>query len=342
MKRKIAAILLAAVFTLTFAMGCFADDYEYDTLANWNIKVAIPDNTQAVLDSDGNFYIYPQEYGVIPYVMLRVYEGFEDPDDFAYNYFIDGMADVYSDLELVLEPKEISLDGIIYTAFEFNYTVQGYQVIDCRLVKTVNGKTYMFGSKEIPELDKTIDDLLLEVAYSSKYLDENGEVIDFGPVDERRDDGSSLWWEDIEEEVTAEGFKGTFMTLDEVGYEIWIPDDILFPNEVPQGQEGADTFIAFYTTPEMDAYAAAMFVPVGITLDEYKDMLGSVDGVYNITDYMINGEPFIVYFMNDGEVMCMSTIVEGKGLLEFSFSPLTNVDFAEYIDIMGVSIRPVK
>jgi len=343
MKKRIFALCMAFIFLLAAAGMSFADEPEYDTLADWNIKVAVPDNTIATLSSDGNYYIYTQEYNSIPYVMLRVYEGYEDELDFIDGYFTDFMKKQYPDLRITKEAQIVSVgdSGLSFYEIDYEYSIQEYTARDRRLVTNVEGKTYMFASKEVEELGRTVGDLLEEVAATCVFLDADGNEIDLGGGDIEEWDPYVLYWEDVAKEIEEEGLKGEFVTFGETGYEMWIPD-ILSPGQLPPGQPGADTFIGFYTTETGDAYASVQFVSADITLEQYEELLGTLEEVEDIDHFLINDNPFILYFIPGNDAMCLSTVVEGKGLLEFTFSPIDEGDFGGLAEVMGVSIRKTK
>ena len=184
MKKRIFALCMAFIFLLAAAGMSFADEPEYDTLADWNIKVAVPDNTIAkfivenhYISDDGNYYIYTQEYNSIPYVMLRVYEGYEDELDFIDGYFTDFMKKQYPDLRITKEAQIVSVGalGLSFYEIDYEYSIQEYTARDRRLVTNVEGKTYMFASKEVEELGRTVGDLLEEVAATCVFLDADGK-----------------------------------------------------------------------------------------------------------------------------------------------------------------------
>ena len=69
--RKILAFSLILMLMTGLGVNAFAGD-NYDTLADWEIRIAVPDDTTAVLKGN-EYYIYAQHEGSIPYVMLRPY-----------------------------------------------------------------------------------------------------------------------------------------------------------------------------------------------------------------------------------------------------------------------------
>jgi len=338
MKKRLITLAMAIVFSVMSVSAAFAAEMEYDTLVDWDIKVMIPEGTQAVLSSDGNFYIYPHEDEGIPYVMVRAYEGFTDEEDFL-DYFNDYMKKQYEDLEIIYGPEKEEMDGRHFLAVAYNYSIQGFEALDRRLVITLYDRTYMFASKEIDELDMTVDDLLEEVACQSQFLDPWGDVIEF---EERPE--NALYWEDAEdgiEQLKEEGITGQFTAFDEAGFEMWIPD-FLSPDTLPEGQPNPDTFIGFYTSEGQESYAAVQLVPSDFTLDDYRKLLEPLEEVEDINDFIVNDVPFIVYYMPENDVMCLTTVVKNKGILEFSFYPASDSDFIELAEFMAISIRPVK
>ena len=69
--RRILAFSLILMLMTGLGVNAFAGD-NYDTLADWEIRIAVPDDTTAVL-KENEYYIYAQHEGSIPYVMLRPY-----------------------------------------------------------------------------------------------------------------------------------------------------------------------------------------------------------------------------------------------------------------------------
>ena len=72
------SIVLIFVLTLSMTPLCYAKNT--DTLADWNVKIAVPDGKTAVLQGS-EYYIFGQQEGSIPYVMLRPYR-YDDPEKF--------------------------------------------------------------------------------------------------------------------------------------------------------------------------------------------------------------------------------------------------------------------
>ena len=142
-----------------------------DTLVDWNIKVVVPEGAEALLDeSDGCYYIYPDEPGYIPYVLLKPYE-YASVDEFIPD-FTDYMKSIHEDLEVTAEPTEKTIGDKVCKEIVYSYQVSGYAVTDRRIATVFNGMTYMFASKEVPELDETVGSMLEDVIADCVFITE--------------------------------------------------------------------------------------------------------------------------------------------------------------------------
>ena len=121
-------------------------------------------------DDDGFVYIYTIEDDSIPYVIIGQYNYTSDdfPDDFT-----EYMNEQYDDLKETSRDS-VTIDGLDFDRVTYEYTVSGYDVNDTRLFHAMNDSTYMFGAKEVPELDYVVDyDFLEDVAGSMKPLEDS-------------------------------------------------------------------------------------------------------------------------------------------------------------------------
>ena len=121
----------------------------------------------AVAEKDGYVYIYTGADGSIPYVIIGVYD--TDAADFA-DQFTEYMRGEYPDLQVTEAAGAMTIKDRSFVKTIYSYEVSGYQVQDTRLFCAMNGKTYMFGAKEIPELSWYASEALAEAAESFWYL----------------------------------------------------------------------------------------------------------------------------------------------------------------------------
>ena len=214
---------LVLVFSMLLSPPVSAAGDNYDTLADWNIRIAVPEDAAAAVLEGSNYYIYAQEEGYIPYVMLVATSEVESEEEYM-DYMNDYMADYYQDQGFeISSPAAIKNigDKLCYEV-AYAYTISGYDAIDRRIFITAGDLTYMFCSKEIPSLGMTVDGMLEEVVADCVFLAEPSapqagspapdlteDVTDGVPVeapDENglfdaylycRDDGMPKYWLDL-------------------------------------------------------------------------------------------------------------------------------------------------
>ena len=71
MKKILRVLCMVLALSMLLTPLCFAED-NYDTLADWDLRVKVPEGTTAVLKGS-SYYIYAQRSGEIPSVMIRAY-----------------------------------------------------------------------------------------------------------------------------------------------------------------------------------------------------------------------------------------------------------------------------
>lgn len=133
---------------ITTPQALYSDSGDLIALDDLGISIAA-DGYTAIRQDDGFVYIYTQDDGSIPYVIIGRYEMVSD--DFA-DAFTAYMAGNYSDLRVAQEGYPLSIAGKAYTKIVYEYSVGGYTVQDTRLFSSSGNYTYMFGSKEVPSL----------------------------------------------------------------------------------------------------------------------------------------------------------------------------------------------
>lgn len=135
-------------------------------LDDLGISIA-PGSYISIEQTDGFVYVYTQESGTIPYVIVGCYN--ITAEDFT-NQFTQYMAQEYSDLQVTSQESMITLNDREFSGIVYSYNVDGYVVQDTRLFFAENGNTYMFGAKEIPELSYYVGSTLEEIAGSFACL----------------------------------------------------------------------------------------------------------------------------------------------------------------------------
>ena len=165
MKLKQFASLLIASVMLTSPVsampsGTFTDTVQADTIQVGDMTIRVDEDVIFSRGDDGFYYLYP-DYEGIPYVMFGTYDLTEDV---FFEAFTNMMKDTYADLVITREPEEITAEnGRVWHRMAYEYTVSGFTVVDTRVYAAAGGTLYMFGSKEVPEIEYTVGDLLYEV-----------------------------------------------------------------------------------------------------------------------------------------------------------------------------------
>jgi len=206
MKKILTALCLLLVFSLAFSPLCYAAGDNTDTLADWNIKITVPDNTTAVLKGS-EYYIYAQRVGSIPYVKLTAAR-FDSAED-----YISGltpyMQKQYPDLKVTAEAEKKTVGDKSCYEIDYSYKVSGYDVKDRRIVFTVDGLTYMFTSKEVESLGMTLGSMLEDVVSECEILSAPGspapepdkDVVLASAYLYRQEDGMPKYWLDFTGEI---------------------------------------------------------------------------------------------------------------------------------------------
>ena len=170
--KKLLSVVLILVLILSVTPLCYAKNT--DTLADWNVKITVPDGKTAVLQGS-EYYIFGQQEGSIPYVMLRPYR-YDDPEKFITD-FTEYMQGKYTDLTVTSPATRKTIGNKRCWEIDYGYTVRGYDVRDRRVVITVDGLTYMFASKEIESNGMTIGSMLNDVVADCEFLGPGADSI---------------------------------------------------------------------------------------------------------------------------------------------------------------------
>lgn len=130
-----------------------------------SISVEVPEY-KVIKQEDGFVYIYTGEEGYIPYMIIGRYEFVSD--SFA-DSFTEYMAGSRSDLDVKEAPTHITLNGMDFEHIVYEYSAGEYTICDTRLFTQWNGRTLMFGMKEVPETGDMIGSNILKTVAGS-YL----------------------------------------------------------------------------------------------------------------------------------------------------------------------------
>ena len=167
MKKQISMLCFILLLSMMIAPFSYAAGDNYDTLADWDIRIAVPENTNAVLEGR-EYYIYAQHDGSIPYVMLRPYR-YSDEQSFITD-FTEYMKEQYPDLSVTSEMTRKTIGNKTCWEIDYTYKVSGYDVRDRRVAIAHNDLVYMFASKEIEAIGLTVGTMLDDVIADCEFL----------------------------------------------------------------------------------------------------------------------------------------------------------------------------
>ena len=163
------ALSLFLVLCMLFSMGlaACAEGGDYDTLTNWNVRIAVPEGASAVLQGS-EYYLYAQQEGSIPYVMVTTYRA-DDAVTFL-DQLTAFMQEQYPDLKVTADIARKTFGERKCFEIDYGYQVSGYEVRDRRVVTVLDGTAYLFTSKEIEELGMTVGSMLDDVVANCEFV----------------------------------------------------------------------------------------------------------------------------------------------------------------------------
>ena len=212
MKKLPILLSLILVFSLMLSPLASAAGSNTDTLADWDIRIAVPDEAAAAVLEGNVYYIYAQHEGYIPYVMLTATGRFSSEEEFI-DYMNESMAAQYAAQDFrITSPAALKTvgDKLCYEV-DYAYTISGLDAVDRRIFITAGDLTYMFASKEIPSRNMTVGTMLEDVVADCVFLVEDlGTTNDPGSPEEDsaeaqlydaylycQEDGMPKYWLDL-------------------------------------------------------------------------------------------------------------------------------------------------
>ena len=170
MKKTTSVLCLLLALSMLLSPLCCAAGDNYDTLADWDIRIAVPDGATAVLKG-GEYYLYAQKAGYIPYVMLRPYK-YESEQKFLED-FTEYMGGQHADLSVTRPPEKLAVGDKLCWETDYSYKISGVEVVDRRIAVKHGERVYMFASKEVPSRGMTVGTMLEDVVAECEFLTED-------------------------------------------------------------------------------------------------------------------------------------------------------------------------
>jgi hypothetical protein len=177
---------------------------------------------------------------------------------------------------------------------------------------------------------------------SEEDADESDEATEeAADASEESGDVVELNWEDIESQEGAEEVisAGEFVTLDEIECKMWVPVSVMEQVELTD-EEKEEGFVGYFASTEGDAAVGIQYIDLGgMSLEDYKAALEDMDGVSDVTDVVINGIQGVGYEMKEQDSSHVAFTTDFGYILEFSFTPVSDDDFASVAMMMMASIQ---
>ncbi len=144
-----------------------------------------------------------------------------------------------------------------------------------------------------------------------------------------------LNWSDVEEQLAE--VDADFVTFDEISVKMWVPS-VLEPVELTD-EDREEGYIGYFETADESAAVGVVYVDVeGMSLEEYKAQLEEM-GVEGVQFALINGLECLGYDLKDDDTSVVALVTEAGYIMEFSFSPISDEEFAATAMSMIASIQ---
>ena len=132
---------------------------------------------------------------------------------------------------------------------------------------------------------------------------------------------------------------GKFITLDEINCKVWVPVKAMQEVSLSDEEKEDGSVACFVTEDEEDAFRIQYVDASGMTLEKYKDILENMDDASEVEDVIINGVQGVAYVVKDQDSCHVAFTTDYGYILEFSWAPASNEDYAALIAIMMSSIQ---
>ena len=133
-----------------------------------------------------------------------------------------------------------------------------------------------------------------------------------------------------------------YFVLDDLGYELWITPEVQPEALTEEDREGG--FVAYFVDQAYRYIVSITYFPdLGFTLEEYAEALHEISDVSEITITAINDIPCITYVTALTDITARTvTVVQDNDVLELTFAPYDDPEFAAVIDRMIQSFRKTE
>ena len=141
-------------------------------------------------------------------------------------------------------------------------------------------------------------------------------------------------WNDVE--AAAAEVPGGFVTIEELGLNIWLPEGYA-AQEVTEEQQEQGIF-ALYRAADASGAVGFQYYPIEGNVD-VEAIANAVPGASEIEALVINGLSCIGFDLKEQNASCLAFGTQKENLLVITFAPADSADYAAKAQIMAASIH---
>ncbi len=144
-------------------------DMDTCILEDINLSIPLPDSAILKSANDGYFYnIFTWGEDLVPHMMVGVLE-WSTTDGF-FDAYTDYMGQTWPDITVAEGPVSLTISDKALEKIVYNYSMQGYRIVDTRYVWPADGRLYMFVKREVPDVGSTLGNTLEDMIAGASLL----------------------------------------------------------------------------------------------------------------------------------------------------------------------------
>lgn len=148
-----------------------------------------------------------------------------------------------------------------------------------------------------------------------------------------------LNWTDVEADVEKAGMDAGFVQIGDMNLKMWLPS--VFKEEELTEEDIENGYIAYLVTKDNAEIISIMSVDIGASLEAWEKELPD----YGVTDAemgIINGFKALIYSVPEDDTMCVDFEADSGEILEFTFYPMSDEEFASVASLITMSLQSIE
>ena len=141
-------------------------------------------------------------------------------------------------------------------------------------------------------------------------------------------------WSDVE--AAAAEIPGGFVTIEELGLNIWLPEGYAAQEVTAEQQEQG--IFALYRAADASGAVGFQYYPIEGDVD-VAAVTSAIPGASDAEALVINGLSCINFDIKEVNASCLAFGTQQENLLVITFAPINSEDFAAKAQIMVASIQ---